>query len=179
MSTATSWTSSSTALSGLAPVVPDLSAYIAGGRIHDSRQVIAEAVDAEHLGLRRIWLSERYDLKEAGVLLGAMAALTSRLELGTAALIPSTRPPILTAALGATLHSAFGPRLTLGLGRSMGNSSLRPILNRSRSGDSATTPISSADCGRVSGWTTTGRSASTVAYTWPTRTMGRHHSCFR
>ena len=124
-------TSCATASADLAPLVPDLSAYIAGGRIRDSRQVIAEAVDAERLGLRRVWLSERYDLKEAGVLLGGMAALTSRLELGTAALIPSTRPPMLTAALGATLHSAFGPRLTLGLGRSMGefisNANLAPV----------------------------------------------------
>lgn len=102
-----------------APVVDDLSAYIAGGRITNAAEVIAQAVDAERIGYRRVWLSERYDLKEAGVLLGAMAARTSRLELATGALIPSARPPIVTAALGATLHSAFGPRLTLGLGRSM------------------------------------------------------------
>lgn len=103
----------------LDPLVDDLSLYVAGGRVHSSAAVIEGAVAAERLGLRRVWLSERYDLKEAGVLLGGMAALTSRLELGTAALIPSTRPPMLTAAMGATLHSAFGPRLTLGLGRSM------------------------------------------------------------
>jgi 5,10-methylenetetrahydromethanopterin reductase len=115
----------------LHPVVDDLSAYIAGGRIHDSGEVIRQAVDAERVGYRRVWLSERYDLKEAGVLLGAMAASTTRLELGTAALIPSSRPPMVVAALGTTLHSAFGPRLTLGLGRSMGayisNSGLRPV----------------------------------------------------
>jgi probable F420-dependent oxidoreductase len=113
------------------PVVEDLSAYIAGGRITDSGEVIRQAEDAERIGYRRVWLSERYDLKEAGVLLGAMAARTTRLELGTAALIPSSRPPIVVAAMGATLHSAFGPRLTLGLGRSMGaylaNSGLTPV----------------------------------------------------
>jgi 5,10-methylenetetrahydromethanopterin reductase len=116
---------------GLDPLVDDLSLYVAGGRIRNSADVINGAVEAERLGLRRVWLSERYDLKEAGVLLGGMAARTSRLELGTAALIPTTRPPILTAALGATLHSAFGPRLTLGLGRSMGefisNANLKPV----------------------------------------------------
>jgi 5,10-methylenetetrahydromethanopterin reductase len=105
---------------GLDPVVDDLSIYVAGGRVHSSREVIDQAIDAERLGLRRVWLSERYDLKEAGVLLGGMAALTTRLEMGTAALIPSSRPPMLVAAMGATLHSAFGPRLTFGLGRSMG-----------------------------------------------------------
>jgi len=102
------------------PVVDDLSLYVRGGRLHSSADVISDAVEAERLGLRRLWLSERYDLKEAGVLLGGMAARTTRLELGTSALFPGSRPPILTAALGATMHSAYGPRFTLGLGRSMG-----------------------------------------------------------
>ena len=47
-----------------------------------------------------------------------MGAVTSRIGLATAALFAGSRNPILTAALGATLHSAFGPRFTLGLGRS-------------------------------------------------------------
>ena len=46
-----------------APVVDDLSAYIAGGRITNAAEVIAHAVDAERIGYRRVWLSERYDLK--------------------------------------------------------------------------------------------------------------------
>lgn len=96
-----------------------------------SAAALDEAELAEEVGLGRLWLSERYDLKEAGVLLGGMAARTSRLRLGTAALFPGSRPPILTAALGATMHSAFGPRFTLGLGRSMGayirNANMRAI----------------------------------------------------
>lgn len=115
----------------LDPVADDLSLYIIAGRVHSSAQAISDAIDAERLGLRRVWLSERYDLKEAGVLLGGMAASTTRLGVGTAALFPGSRPVILTAALGATLHSAFGPRLTLGLGRSMGayirNANFRPL----------------------------------------------------
>jgi 5,10-methylenetetrahydromethanopterin reductase len=107
-------------MTALDPVVDDLSLYVRGGRVHSSAEVITDAVEAEQLGLYRLWLSERYDLKEAGALLGGMAAWTTRLELGTAALFPGSRPPILTAALGATMHSAYGPRLTLGLGRSMG-----------------------------------------------------------
>ena len=111
-----------------------MSAYIAGGRIKDAGAVLEEAEQAERLGLRRVWLSERYDLKEAGVLLGGMAARTSRLGLGTAALIPSSRPVMVTAALASTFQSAFGPRLTLGLGRSMdayiSNANLKPISRR-------------------------------------------------
>ena len=104
---------------GLAPVVSDLSLYVRGGRLRTSADVVPDAVEAERLGLRRLWLSERYDLKEGGALLGGMAARTTRLELGTAALFPGSRNPLLTAALGATMHSAYGPRFTLGLGRSM------------------------------------------------------------
>jgi len=115
----------------LDPVVEDMSAYIQGGRVHSAAAAIDDAVTAERLGLRRIWLSERYDLKEAGALLGGMAARTTRLGLGTAALFPGSRPPILTAALGATMQSAYGSRFTLGLGRSMGeyisNANMRAI----------------------------------------------------
>jgi probable F420-dependent oxidoreductase len=116
---------------GLEPVAEDLSLYVIGGRVHSSAAALSEAEVAERVGLGRLWLSERYDLKEAGILLGGMAARTTRLRLGTAALFPGSRPPILTAALGATFHSAFGPRLTLGLGRSLGayirNANLEPI----------------------------------------------------
>jgi 5,10-methylenetetrahydromethanopterin reductase len=115
----------------LEPVVDDLSAYIQGGRVRSSAAALDDAVEAERLGLRRVWLSERYDLKEAGALLGGMGARTSRLGLGTAALFPGSRPPILTAALGATMQSAYGARFTLGLGRSMGayirNANMEPI----------------------------------------------------
>jgi probable F420-dependent oxidoreductase len=117
--------------SALEPVAEDLSLYVIGGRVHSSAAALYEAEAAERVGLGRLWLSERYDLKEAGVLLGGMAARTRRLRLGTAALFPGSRPPILTAALGATMHSAFGPRFTLGLGRSLGayirNANLEPI----------------------------------------------------
>jgi 5,10-methylenetetrahydromethanopterin reductase len=105
------------AAAALEPVATDLSAYVQGGRVRSSAQAITDAVEAERLGFRRVFLSERYDLKEAGALLGGMAALTTRLGIATSALLPASRPPILTAALGATLHSAYGPRFVLGLGR--------------------------------------------------------------
>ena len=118
-------------LPDLEPQVDDFSAYIRSGRVTSSAAALDDAVEAERLGFRRIWLSERYDLKEGGALLGGMAARTSRIGLATGALFPGSRPPILTAALGATLHSAYGPRFTLGLGRSLGeyidNANMKPI----------------------------------------------------
>ena len=103
---------------GLAPgVVEDMSITLLAGRVPSAAPGIQQAVDAERLGFRRVWLPERYSNKDAGVLLGAMAARTERIGVGTGPLSISARPPIVTASLGATLNSAFGPRFTLGVGR--------------------------------------------------------------
>ena len=115
----------------LAPVVDDLSAYIIAGRLKSKldtaepyessvrtpAQGINDAVVAEQLGFRRIFLSERYDLKEAGALLGGIGALTSRIGLATGVIGAASRNPLMAAALGATLHAAYGPRFVYGLGR--------------------------------------------------------------
>lgn len=100
----------------LAPVVDDLSSYICGGRVTDASICIPQAIEAERLGFRRVWLSERYNMKECGVLFGAIGARTTRLGVGSGAMTIGARPPIVTAAIGATVHSAFGPRCVLGLG---------------------------------------------------------------
>jgi 5,10-methylenetetrahydromethanopterin reductase len=99
------------------PVVPDLNAFVLTSRVKEVQQVFADAAEAERLGFKRLFVAERYDLREAGALLGGVAARTTRLEIGTGAIIPATRPPILTAALGATMHALYGPRFNLGLGR--------------------------------------------------------------
>jgi 5,10-methylenetetrahydromethanopterin reductase len=98
-------------------VVPDLNAFVLTSRVKNVQRVFADAADAERLGFRRLFVAERYDLREAGALLGGVAARTSRLEIGTGAIIPASRPPIMTAALGATMHALYGPRFNLGLGR--------------------------------------------------------------
>lgn len=100
----------------LAPVVEDLSIYLGGGR-SDPALSIAQAVEAERLGFRRVWIGERYNIKEAGVLMGAIAARTTHLGVGIAAMPIAARRPNVTAAIGATIHAAFGPRCVIGLGR--------------------------------------------------------------
>ena len=97
--------------------VHDMSITVLAGRVPSSAPGVQQAVDAERLGFKRVWLPERYTNKDAGVLLGAMAARTERIGVGTGPLSISARPPIVTAAMGATIHSAFGPRFTLGVGR--------------------------------------------------------------
>jgi 5,10-methylenetetrahydromethanopterin reductase len=114
-----------------APVIAeDLSAYVISGAVKaeqqgsryesDARtpaQGIQDIVDAERIGFRAAWLSERWDIKEAGVILSAAGALTSRIELGTGMVCPPTRHPWQMAALAATMQACHGNRFTLGLGR--------------------------------------------------------------
>ncbi len=118
------------AVEQLAPVVEDMSAFIIAGAVSSDAtrfaretegrtpaQGIEDGVAAERLGFRRVWLSERWDIKEADVILAGVAAKTSRLEVATGIIVPTTRHPWMIAALGATMHSCFGPRFILGLGR--------------------------------------------------------------
>ena len=106
-----------TSASEVAPVVDDMSIYLLAGRVPSAATVITEAEDAERLGFNRVWVSERYSNKEAGVIMGAAAARTSRIGIGTAPIPLGSRPVLLTAALGSTLQSAFGPRFALGVGQ--------------------------------------------------------------
>ena len=79
---------------------------------------MTDAQDAERLGFGRAYVSERYSNKEAGVLLGAIGASTSRIGIGTIPVSLLARPPLVLAAMGSTMWSAFGSRFTLGVGRS-------------------------------------------------------------
>ncbi len=101
---------------GLAPLVDDMCVFVGGGR-SEASLILKQAAEAERLGFRRALVTERYNVKEGAVLAAAIAARTSRLEVGITAMPIAARLPILTAAVGATLHSAFGPRCVLGLGR--------------------------------------------------------------
>jgi probable F420-dependent oxidoreductase len=105
--------------SGIA-AVEDMSAWLMAGRVTAQNVAagIDDAVEAERLGFNRVFLSERYNLKEAGVILGGVAARTSRLGVGTGVIAVRSRHPLMTAAMGATLHAAYGPRFVLGIGRS-------------------------------------------------------------
>jgi probable F420-dependent oxidoreductase len=100
------------------PVIEDLSTWVGTGRSGDPRIVVRDSVEAERLGLRRVWCAERYDLKEAGALMSAILAHTNRIEVGTGILAAGSRHPLITAATGATLQALYASRFNLGLGRS-------------------------------------------------------------
>lgn len=111
----------------LAPVVDDMSVYILPGRVKPEREVGRgytsisrlwdDAADAERLGFRGVFLSERHSLKDAGAVLGGVAARTTRLEVGTGATSARARREIVLAGFGATMQALNGPRLNIGLGR--------------------------------------------------------------
>lgn len=108
----------------------DLSAYIIGGRVvHDAQpgeresdtrtpaQGVQDGVDAERIGFRRVFLSERWNLKEAAVILSAVGARTERIDLASGIITTAARHPLHMAGMAATMQATFGPRFVLGIGR--------------------------------------------------------------
>jgi probable F420-dependent oxidoreductase len=106
-----------------------MSIYLIAGRVKPTPQqapgytfvgqAIPDAEDAERFGFRRVFLSERHDLKNAGAILGGVAARTSRLEIGTGAISlgAGSRHPKVTAGFASTMQAAYGQRFILGVGR--------------------------------------------------------------
>jgi 5,10-methylenetetrahydromethanopterin reductase len=104
----------------------DLAVYVLPGRVSDPGAGIAEAAEAEAAGFGAVYVSERLDLKDAGVTCGAVVATTDRVRVGTALIHQSTRHPLAIAAMAATLQTMSGGRFVLGLGRGLG--ALAPSL---------------------------------------------------
>ena len=99
------------------PAYPELGCYGLAGHTETPRDLIAECVRAEELGLGSVFLSERFNVKDAGALAGAAAAVTEHIGIGTAATNPNTRHPLVTATMAATVHALACGRYAFGLGR--------------------------------------------------------------
>ncbi|WP_241385662.1 TIGR03857 family LLM class F420-dependent oxidoreductase [Rhodococcus sp. CH91] len=99
------------------PACPELGFYGLAGHAEDPRELLDELVVAERIGLGSVFLSERFDTKDAAVLAGAAAATTRTLGIGTAATNPHTRHPLVSATMATTLHRMSRGRYALGLGR--------------------------------------------------------------
>ncbi|OXR44282.1 Phthiodiolone/phenolphthiodiolone dimycocerosates ketoreductase [Nocardia cerradoensis] len=76
------------------------------------------AVTAERLGFDSVWLGDSLSRAriEPLTVLAAAAALTERITLGTAALMPAYRHPVQAAATLASLDQLASGRLVLGVG---------------------------------------------------------------
>jgi probable F420-dependent oxidoreductase len=96
---------------------PELGFYTLAGATDSPRDLIAEARDAEALGLGAMFISERFNTKEACTLSGAAGASTEHMRIITGATNHNTRHPIVSAAYATTMHRLTGGRFTLGIGR--------------------------------------------------------------
>jgi F420-dependent oxidoreductase-like protein len=83
----------------------------------DFRAVLADIANLEQAGAEAVWVGESYG-HDAVSALGAMAALTQRIELGFGVLPVQTRTPALIAMTAAGVDALSGGRAILGLGAS-------------------------------------------------------------
>ncbi len=104
-------------IGAVAPPLPELGFYTLAGAPGSPRELYDEVADAERLGLGSAFISERFNVKEAATLSGAVAAASTRLGIATGATNHTTRHPIVTASYATTMHRLTGGRFALGLGR--------------------------------------------------------------
>ena len=91
--------------------------YTLAGAPKSPHDLIQEVHDGERLGLDWVFISERFNIKEAATLSGAVGAVSSRIQIATGATNINTRHPIITASYATTMHRLTDGRFTLGLGR--------------------------------------------------------------
>ena len=99
------------------PRFPELGFYTLAGGSQDPRSIIEECGRAEELGLGAVFISERWNVKEAVTLSGAAAVASTNLQIITGATNHNTRHPIVTASYATTMHRLTGGRFVLGIGR--------------------------------------------------------------
>jgi probable F420-dependent oxidoreductase len=98
----------------------ELAFYTLAGAPQTPRELIDEVRQAEALGLGAAFISERFNIKEAATLSGAVGAVSTEIGIATAATNHTTRHPMVTAAYAMTMHRLTDGRFSLGLGRGIG-----------------------------------------------------------
>ncbi|MCV7319587.1 TIGR03857 family LLM class F420-dependent oxidoreductase [Mycolicibacterium confluentis] len=97
--------------------MPELGFYTLGGQPDRPRELVDEVRQGEAMGLGHVFISERFNTKEASTLSGAAGAVSERIGIATAATNHNTRHPVVTAAYALTMHRLTEGRFTLGIGR--------------------------------------------------------------
>src|ERR687897_619917 len=77
----------------------------------------ADRVAASRRTMGAVFISERFNVKEAVTLSGAAAVASTNMTIITGATNHNTRHPIVTASYATTMHRLTGGRFVLGLGR--------------------------------------------------------------
>ena len=96
---------------------PELGFYTLAGEAHSSRDLLDEVRSGEAMGLGTVFISERYNKKEAATLCGAAAAVSETITISIGATNSNTRHPLVTAGFARTMQSLTGGRFVLGIGR--------------------------------------------------------------
>ncbi len=102
---------------------------------------------AERLGYRRHWFAAHHGLpvsaaSQPPILIGAVAAATTKIRVGSGALLLSNYSPLAIAEQFGTLTALYGDRIDLGIGRSSGGF---PATAVRRTGPGAGAPGSPQD----------------------------------
>ena len=93
---------------------------LAGAGGEGPATLMDEARRGEELGFGTAFISERWNVKEAASLTGAACAVTTRMQIATAATNHNTRHPLISGSWATTMHRLSGGRFTLGIGRGIG-----------------------------------------------------------
>src|ERR1700722_17273380 len=105
----------------------DLSSILAGSTAAVSfRNSLALARHAEKLGYHRFWVAEHHNIagiasSATSVLIGYLAAGTSRIRVGSGGIMLPNHAPLVIAEQFGTLESKYPGRIDLGLGRAPGS----------------------------------------------------------
>ena len=100
-----------------APRFPELGFYTLAGAPESNRVLLDEVRQGEAMGFGTVFISERFNVKEAATLSGAAAAASETIGIATASTNHNTRHPMVTASYATTMHFLSRGRFTLGLGR--------------------------------------------------------------
>ncbi len=95
----------------------ELGFYTLAGQPKSPAELIDEVRDAEAQGIGACFVSERFNIKEAATICGAVGAVSKTIGIATAATNHNTRHPMVTAAHAMTMSKLTGNRYSLGLGR--------------------------------------------------------------
>ncbi|MGI8788062.1 MAG: LLM class flavin-dependent oxidoreductase [Pyrinomonadaceae bacterium] len=107
--------------------VLDLSPVVEGATPADSfRNTLSLAQSAERLGFNRFWLAEHHNMTgiasaATSVVIGYVAAGTSKIRVGAGGIMLPNHAPIVIAEQFGTLESLYPNRIDLGLGRAPGS----------------------------------------------------------
>ena len=123
-------------LSDIPVSVLDLATVVEGNTPADSfRKSLVLAQHAELLGYNRYWFAEHHNMESiassaTSVLIGYIAAGTSKIRVGAGGVMLPNHAPLIIAEQFGTLESLYPGRIDLGLGRAPGTDQLTSMALR-------------------------------------------------